>query len=134
MSNATLVLLITAAVLAQVAAISLFNWQRQRVRLQALERQGISDPETTVGIDASPPNLGVEPQPLTGAAPGAAWSGYRAFVAQRRVIEDGTGAVCSFYLVPADGQPLPTYRPGQHLTFRLEVPDPADGPPKTLAL
>ena len=51
---------------------------------------------------------------------------------RRRVIEDGTGAVCSFYLTPADGQPLPTYRPGQYLSFRLEVPDPAGGPPRTL--
>jgi hypothetical protein len=40
MSNATLVLLITAAILAQVAAVGLFGWQRQRVRFRALDQSG----------------------------------------------------------------------------------------------
>jgi len=42
----------------------------------------------------------------------------------RRALEDELGSVCSFYLEPLDGQPLPPFRPGQFLTFRLEVPDP----------
>jgi len=40
MSNATLVLLITAAILAQVAAVGLFWWQRQRVRFRVLGQSG----------------------------------------------------------------------------------------------
>jgi uncharacterized protein len=63
-----------------------------------------------------------------GATPGAAWSGDRTFVVRRRTIEDRAGSVCSFYLVPEDGEPLPVYRPGQYLAFALEVPDPAGGP------
>jgi hypothetical protein len=128
MSNATLVLLIIAAILAQVAAIGLFNWQRQRIRFQSLQRQGVGDPGAPAGVGV----LSADPLPVTVADPSSAWSGYREFVVQRRVIEDRSGAVCSFYLVPADGQPLPTYRPGQYLTFRLEVAHPAGSPPKTL--
>ena len=51
---------------------------------------------------------------------------------QRRVVEDPGGCVRSFYLAPADGGPLPPYKPGQYLTFNLEVPDPAGGPPRSL--
>lgn len=42
----------------------------------------------------------------------------------RRVIEDGTASVCSFYLVADDTQPLPPFMPGQYLTFKLRVHDP----------
>lgn len=49
-----------------------------------------------------------------------AWNGYRKFVVERRVNEaDG---VCSFYLVPHDGKPLPDFKPGQFLTFQLNLP------------
>ncbi len=48
------------------------------------------------------------------------WNGYRKFVVDRKVPEaDG---VCSFYLVPHDGKPLPSYKPGQFLTFQLHIP------------
>jgi ferredoxin-NADP reductase len=50
------------------------------------------------------------------------WSGFRSFRVARRAVEDVAGQICSFYLEPADRQPLPSYKPGQFLTFRLEVP------------
>lgn len=50
------------------------------------------------------------------------WQGFRAFRVDRKVVEDATGAICSFYLVPEDGKPLPPFLPGQFLTFRLDVP------------
>jgi len=56
----------------------------------------------------------------------AGWSGYRKFRVDRRVIEDANQSICSFYLVAEDGLPLPSFLPGQYLTFRLEVPN-ADG-------
>jgi len=48
------------------------------------------------------------------------WRGYRPFVVERRARESDT--ISSFYLVPDDGQPLPRFKPGQYVTFRLEVP------------
>ena len=49
-----------------------------------------------------------------------AWNGFRKFTVDRKFLEaDGT---CSFYLVPHDGKPLPDYKPGQFLTFRLQIP------------
>ncbi|OYY95278.1 MAG: hypothetical protein B7Y41_01870 [Hydrogenophilales bacterium 28-61-23] len=50
------------------------------------------------------------------------WPGFRTFRVERKVIEDAAQSVCSFYLVPEDGQPLPPFLPGQFLTFRLDVP------------
>jgi uncharacterized protein len=48
------------------------------------------------------------------------WNGYRKFtVAQKsNECED----VCSFYLVPHDRKPLPPFKPGQYLTFSLDIP------------
>jgi len=50
-----------------------------------------------------------------------AWSGYRTFILERRIVEDAAQSVCSFYLVPEDRQPLPAFLPGQFLTFRLDI-------------
>ncbi|HQY04524.1 MAG TPA: 2Fe-2S iron-sulfur cluster-binding protein [Lacunisphaera sp.] len=45
------------------------------------------------------------------------WNGYRKFVVSRKTVESPT--VCSFHLKPHDARPLPAFKPGQHLTFRL---------------
>lgn len=55
----------------------------------------------------------------------AAWSGLRTFKVERKVIEDGANSVCSFYLKPENGQPLPHFLPGQFLTFQLDIPNAA---------
>lgn len=52
----------------------------------------------------------------------AGWSGFRAFKVARRIVEDSAEQICSFYLEPEDGKPLPSFKPGQFLTFRLDVP------------
>ena len=49
-----------------------------------------------------------------------AWSGFRKFVLKGKVLE--AQDICSFYLTPHDGQALPSYLPGQYLTFQLHVP------------
>jgi ferredoxin-NADP reductase/MOSC domain-containing protein YiiM len=49
-----------------------------------------------------------------------AWTGFRPFVLREKLRESED--VASFHLVPQDGQPLPSYLPGQFLTVRLAVP------------
>ncbi len=54
------------------------------------------------------------------ATTSVAWNGYRKFVVERKV-EEAIG-ICSYYLVPHDHKPLPAFKPGQYLTFRLNIP------------
>ena len=46
---------------------------------------------------------------------------YRRFRVDRKVMEDACSSICSFFLVPEDGKPLPPFLPGQFLTFRLDL-------------
>jgi len=48
------------------------------------------------------------------------WNGYRTFVVDRK--EPESDIITSFYLKPADGQPLPDYLPGQYITIRIDHP------------
>jgi ferredoxin-NADP reductase/MOSC domain-containing protein YiiM len=52
--------------------------------------------------------------------PERAWQGFRPFIVHRKVPESQT--ISSFYLVPEDNEPLPPYKPGQFLTFKLSIP------------
>lgn len=49
------------------------------------------------------------------------WNGFRKFSVHRKVPEGG--GICSFYLQPHDQKPLPSFDPGQYLTFRLNIAD-----------
>lgn len=49
----------------------------------------------------------------------AGWVGWREFVLQKRVKE--TDEITSFYLVPKDGKPLPTFKPGQYISVQKFV-------------
>ena len=60
--------------------------------------------------------------PLPADTTPAAWAGYRLFRVRAKTREDAAGQVCSFELVPEDGQPLAPFLPGQFLTFRLDLP------------
>lgn len=53
------------------------------------------------------------------------WPGYRKFKIIKKVEE--CKDVCSFYFVPHDGKRLPSFVPGQYLTFNLHVPGKAPG-------
>lgn len=48
------------------------------------------------------------------------WSGLRKFEIVRKVPEGAD--VCSIYLRPHDRKPLPSFLPGQYLTFQLNIP------------
>jgi len=53
------------------------------------------------------------------ATPGG-WNGYRKFVIDRKVPENEI--VTSFYLKPADDEPLPDFSPGQYITVNVDHP------------
>jgi ferredoxin-NADP reductase len=48
------------------------------------------------------------------------WNGFRKFSVVKKVSE--CDEVCAFYLKPHDGKALPSYKPGQYLTFQLDIP------------
>jgi hypothetical protein len=50
----------------------------------------------------------------------ALWNGFRKFRVEKKFTE--CKGVCSFYLKPHDGKPLPAYKPGQYITFQLNIP------------
>jgi len=49
------------------------------------------------------------------------WGGFRKFVVREKIPEGG-GDICSFYLTPHDQKPLPSFQPGQYLTFKFNIP------------
>ena len=100
MTAAQLLGLITAALLAQLTVGVGVVMLRRRSRLKLAP---LSDPADG---------------PVSGRS---AWVGWREFRVAERVIEDAQGAQCSFHLQPVDGQPLPAFKPGQFLTFSLEL-------------
>ena len=51
---------------------------------------------------------------------GASWNGWRKFCVAKKVME--CSDICSFHLVPHDKKPLPSFLPGQYLTFNLDIP------------
>lgn len=77
------------------------------MKFRALKR-GETAPEPQAAADSNP----VRP---------AAWNGFRSFRVERKQIEDIAQSICSFYLAPEDGNPLPDFLPGQFLTFRMEI-------------
>lgn len=113
MTTGNLALIILIVILFQVAIVAvliLFRSQRQYRELVA-GSAGIQSMITT----PSTKSVSMPPTP--------AWEGLREFIVQRRVYEDGNRAVCSFYLIPLDGKLLPTFKPGQFLTFKLPIKD-----------
>ncbi len=74
-------------------------------------------------------HLAVLPLPSSPVAPArdAAWPGWREFSVVRREYEDAAHTQCSFYLQPVDGKSLPAFKPGQYLTFSLDVTDETGG-------
>lgn len=81
----------------------------------------------TLRVNAADLNLSLqEPMPAAEEIP-AAWVGWRNFRVERKVFEDAAHTICSFYLVPEDGQALPPFHPGQFLTFSLEIPNEQGG-------
>lgn len=49
------------------------------------------------------------------------WEGFKSFRVSRK--EKESSNITSFYLVAADGAPLPAFKPGQYITVRVKTPD-----------
>ena len=125
MTTGFLALIILSVILAQVAVVVLIGLYRRRRQYRNLderrnEAQALLEPHAPEPYAAQP------------ATHDLSWQGYREFTVQGREFEDGNRSICSFYLVPVDGKPLPAFRPGQFLTFRLSVEGSAGQKPKTV--
>jgi hypothetical protein len=118
MGAGTLAFIIFAFVVAQVAVLMGMGIFRQRRKYRDMELLPGKPPVAVTAMEFAT----TEP----------AWDGFREFLVKRRVIEDDARSVCSFYLVPTDGQPLPVFMPGQFLTFRLQLEDPVRHEPRTV--
>ena len=99
-----------------MTALELLGWISAALLVQVavgvgvvVRRRSVAEPKTAVGW------------PATAARPGLAWDGWRAFRVARRSYEDAARTQCSFDLEPVDGRSLPDFRPGQFLTFSLDV-------------
>lgn len=117
MTTGTLALIILAVILAQVAIVMLLGLYRRKRQFHDLDK-GIHRAEN---IPQSNTTTRSSTEPLSS---NLAWDGFKEFVVQRRQVEDGNNSICSFYLVPADNKPLATFRPGQFLSFKLQIEDP----------
>ncbi len=50
---------------------------------------------------------------------------FKVHIPSSQVLKPQGGDICSFYLAPHDGKPLPSFEPGQYLTFQFKIPDQA---------
>lgn len=115
MTSASLLLWLVLGITLQIALWLGISFWRHWGEYQALRTGVGADGGIAVPVKVTLPSAS-EPASV------AAWGGFRNFRVDRKEIEDGAQSICSFYLVPEDGQPLPVFKPGQFLTFRLDVP------------
>lgn len=104
-------LLLVAALLAQVVIEIFRGWsrinsERSQQRL-ALEKLRLQVQETKLRCQEAEQGKLV-------------WNGSRKFSVAKKIRE--CEDVCAFYLKPHDGKPLPPFKPGQYLTFQLDIP------------
>ncbi|MGB0684183.1 MAG: FHA domain-containing protein [Magnetovibrionaceae bacterium] len=108
-------LAITILVLVAVFLITLVTGEWQRLR-HAAKAQQMELEALRLATERD-----VEQARLVASQSLGAWSGFRKFRVAKKQPE--CEDVCSFYLVPHDGKPFPTYQAGQHLTFQLKIPE-----------
>lgn len=113
MTSLSLLVWIVLGIALQVAILLSLVFWRHWQGYQALKKQADGTAGSAPRV-AHPPDA--EPEPPQG------WAGLRRFRVARKVMEDADASVCSFYLEPEDGQPLPKFNPGQFLTFSLDMP------------
>lgn len=106
---------LTASIILILVVLNLYSSFRQhRVALKLLQQQVENARETGRRLHAEWARNQAQTE--------LSWNGFRKFKVERKVFEDPFGNVCSFYLAPHDGKPLPLFKPGQFLTFQLRIP------------
>lgn len=127
MTTIQLFLYILLGIFAQITLAALLAIYRHLRSYQHLQKRmaGMGDE-----VPAEPRLKDFIPKGSKGKA--VPWKDLREFRVVRRVYEDEDQKICSFYLQPTDNQPLPTFKPGQFLTFNLDVTDPLTGEAATI--
>lgn len=113
MTTGALAAIILTLIFTQIAlAISIGVYRRRR-RLREAGPESVQEIRGAIRDVHAPAAVPTTP-PVDGA-----WEGYREFRVERRVYENADRSICSFYLAPVDAEPLPPFKPGQFLTFKL---------------
>jgi len=113
MNTQELTLIIFMVVAVQVAIFALIAFYRHWLSYEELKKR-LDFIEDNQEAYVSHSILSVSPTKPS-------WTGFRDFKVQRKVVEDQNKTICSFFLTPVDRNPLPSFKPGQFLTFQLEV-------------
>jgi ferredoxin-NADP reductase len=117
MTSFSLLLWIASGIVLQLAIYFCIGFWRKWTDYQSL-------PTRDMGLDVK---VGLNTFSNLDSNISSGWTGFRAFRVRSKGYEDTAQSICSFYLIPEDGQPLPSFLPGQFLTFRLDVPNQAGG-------
>ncbi len=125
MTATTMALIIFVVILVQLGLVILIGIYRSRQNLLKSSAQDTKS-QTTTNITT------VIPHVTSPASSDSSWNDYREFSVQRREFEDNEQSICSYYLVPVNGEPLPSFIPGQFLTFKLKINDPASNKLKSV--
>lgn len=112
-------LYIMAAIIAQIVLFSVYGYVRKKRQLS----------QTNLQLDGSQKSYEAR---NTQASIKGKWKGFKPFLVDKKVPEDVNETICSFYLRPVDGGVLPTYKPGQYLTFKLLLKDEEADKPLTV--
>ncbi|MEX2214696.1 MAG: 2Fe-2S iron-sulfur cluster-binding protein [Phycisphaeraceae bacterium] len=110
----TIIMYLGVAIVALVALQALFQLFTGFVRLRReSSRQNLSMRLLQERIEAARAKRAKVEKEVAG------WNGWRKFEVVKKAPEPGD--ICSFYLRPHDGKPLPGFKPGQYLTFQVPV-------------
>lgn len=112
MTSLSLLSWIVLCIVLQLILFLGFNFWKHWITYQAL-RDRAQEPNISLDQNRAPGRHEKYPP---------AWSGFRSFIVKEKFFEDAIQSVCSFVLIPEDGRALPSFLPGQFLTFQFEVP------------
>ena len=123
MSNVSvleLLLFIALAIFAQIAIVAATKFYRHWQAYKKLKANVKSFGDGLLDVTT--------PQQVK---PGS-WQGLRELRVVRKIYENPCRSICSFYLAPVSGSPLPDFLPGQFLTFQFDAKDLVTGEHKNV--